>query len=354
MTKWINAVALIFGLSLLTWVVFSIGPYEIWDQITGIKGGLWGIALPVACYTGATFWEAVNLYLYMGPGGIKGNVGHVFLANMAGQAINQLTPTGGLGGEAVKGTLLSNRASSETLAVALVLYNLSFTLISLFIILLGPLLILFDDQFPLSLRLTVLGIALLFVIPVTALFWLVRRGAAQKFVGMLKLIRLPVDIEKLRSWAEGVDGQLREFKNENRSKHRIATFMMILSRTHACFEVWAIMWLLNHPVSFREAILIMSLSQVLYWCFAFVPGQTGVAEYGQGRIFMFLFPAKFGTVEFAKSIGGTMEIIRRLRKLILNAMGLMCMFALNRINARYDRLNPKILESSEMDEEGVA
>jgi len=350
MSKWINGVALVMGVSLLTWLVLSTGPEKIWNDISSIKYGLWGILIPVACYTCATFWEAVNLYFYLGPGGIKGNIGHVFLANMAGQAINQLTPTGGLGGEAVKGTLLANRASSDVLTVALVLYNLSFTLISLCIILLGPCLILFDSQFPMSLRLTVLGIALLFVIPVGALFWFVRRGAAKKFVKLLKLLRLPVNTEKLTVWAEDVDQQLRTFKKKHRRHHRIATFMMVLSRLHACFEVWAIMWLLNHPVSFREAILIMSLSQILYWCFAFVPGQMGVAEGGQQKIFTTIFPGRFGPEDVGR-IGLNMEIIRRVRKLILNGLGILCMLLLNRVNARYNRLNkveePESLEAVE-------
>jgi len=352
MSKWINAIALIMGISLLTWLVFSTGPEKIWADITGIKYGLWGILIPVTCYTCATFWEAINLYLYMGPGGIKGNVGHVFLANMAGQAINQLTPTGGLGGEAVKGTLLSNRASSEVLTVALVLYNLSFTLISLFIILLGPTLILFDSQFPLALRLTMFGVALLFVIPVGALFWLVRRGAARKFVKLLKLLRLPVNIEKLTVWAEDVDQQLRSFKKQHRRSHYWATFMMVLSRFHACFEVWAIMWLLGYPVTFREAILIMSLSQVLYWCFAFVPGQMGVAEGGQQKIFTTIFPGRFGPEDVGR-IGLNMEIIRRVRKLILNVLGILCMVLLNRINARYDKLQKVASKQDEEKAEGI-
>jgi len=320
MSKIFNIISFFGGIALLSYLVMDQGAANVWNDLTGLG---WGIMWPILCAYLMMFCGSFCWLLSMKPGRFNGNIGHVYLANLAGQAVNQLTPFVGVGGEVIKATLLTKRAKSETLVVGLVHYNVSYTIWSLVLIFLGPLIMIFDDSLTMNTRLLTFGLALVFVVPVLGIFWLLRRGAVQSLFSLIKKLRLPINTEKLHSWALQVDEDLRTFRTNYPKRFFWSHIAIAGNRVFAVLEVYSIMYLLDIPGGLRMAILIMSLSQMVAWMFAFVPAQIGILEGAQEIIFK--------SIGFTAALGLQFEIVRRARKLTLNFFGLLCMAIVSRL-----------------------
>jgi len=172
-------------------------------------------------------------------------------------------------------------------------------------------------------RLLVMGLALVFVLPVLGLFWLIRKGAVQSLFKFIKMLRLPINTEKLHSWALRVDKDLQSFRTNYPRRFFWSHIAIAGNRVFAVLEVFSIMYLLDIEGGIRMAILIMSLSQIVAWMFAFVPAQIGVLEGSQKVI--------FETIGFSAAMGLQFELVRRARKLTLNFFGLLCMLVVSRL-----------------------
>ncbi len=328
MSKTVNILAFILGLGLLVGLVFYHGLERTGDEMAQIG---WRIIWPCLCAYAMMFCGSICWYLYIEPGSFKGNILHLYLANLAGQAMNQLTPTAGLGGEAIKGTLLAGRAKSEVLASSLIQYNVCYTAWSAVLVIAGPIALMFNvlPKVTWEERMLLFGIGLLCFLPVIGLLWLVQRGAVKSLFGLIRRLRLPIKTEKLNNWAHRVDHDLRDFKNRYPKRHFWAQVVMVLNRIFSILEVWAILLILPEGLLTVEptlslALVIMSVSQIIAWVFAAIPAQMGVLEGMQGGLFKYL---GIGTV--ATGVG--MEFVRRARKLILNIFGLLCMVLLQRL-----------------------
>jgi uncharacterized membrane protein YbhN (UPF0104 family) len=94
----------------------------------------------------------------------------------------------------------------------------------------------------------------------------------------------------------------------------IAGFWHTCGRMLGVLEVMLLMNLLGAEMTFIEAIFFSTIVNVINGIFFLIPGQLGVSEAAQAEI------AK--TLGYTEDIGFGVGIVRRIRKLILMALGL--------------------------------
>jgi hypothetical protein len=85
----------------------------------------------------------------------------------------------------------------------------------------------------------------------------------------------------------------------------------------AVAEVWVVLASLVPGVSVADAFLLESAGRFVIVVFKFVPYRLGIDEAGSGAV--------AAVLGFAPAIGVTLALVRRLRIMILNAVGLIAL-----------------------------
>jgi len=206
-----------------------------------------------------------------------------FAARLGGEAISFLTFTGPLLGEATKVALLRKRVPLTYGVPALVVDNLLYNLSVVFFVLSGACVMLAWYQLP-----PPVYTVLLIIAAVAAFGILVAVIAAKRRVMMLTWVidrlgelRLsPKVILKRRHHIYHLELKVYDFYKH----HPAAFFVMIacnlLAHVASVVEVYVTLKMLGFNPQVAQAYIIESLTKVINFAFAFVPGTIGVYEGG--------------------------------------------------------------------------
>ena len=304
------------GLALFVALLVRLDAREVGARLSqvgvyfGLHCGLYFLGLLVT----AAAWQQI-----IDPTRSRARFGEVFGAFWAGHAINVLTPTASLG-EVIRGTLLRGKVEGEELVASLVTFHLMSLASLLLMTLAGPLLCLILLDLPRPLVLTLLLVAMAFVVPVALLWLLLRLGAASRLVRLLRrvpFVRLK-DPDALAARAAVVDERMRAFRRERPRHFRRAVLYFAAARVLMAAEYWVLLVPLLPERSllwlFGLGFLTQSASQLVVWAATFVPGQLGVAESNSALLFKLL--------GLGPTLGFSVEVLRRLRTIIGVAIGL--------------------------------
>ena len=182
--RWLPVAA---GVSLLLFLIRSMGATTLWNQIRSIGWiGLWII---FATYTVIFTLDTWGWHFSFPKAMTQTFRWHsLFGSRMAGEAVNYLTPLGALGGEPLKARILRSRypiSWSDSL-VSLVVAKTSFVIGLILLILSGLSIAFWHSRLSNQLKWIALGLASAFALLIL-LFWLLqqwglaRRGYFQKF-----------------------------------------------------------------------------------------------------------------------------------------------------------------------------
>ena len=150
----------------------------------------------------------------------------------------------------------------------------------------------------------------------TALLVFQIRGMKGAILKITKLIPpLKRQLEKRQEQLDSLDENLKDYYTKNPKSLIIASCWHIIGRVLGVVEIWLIMHLLGAPIGFIGAFFIASITNVVNGMFSFIPGQWGVSEEAQVLLVELL--------GFAKTIGLSLGIIRRIRRLFITAIGLL-------------------------------
>jgi putative membrane protein len=193
-------------------------------------------------------------------------------AMWVGGAINLLLPVASVGGEVVKGRLVTldgvdGAQASASVTVDLTVQALSLLLWSLVGI--TALVVLEADR---SLALAALAGAVLLALGIAG-FWRVQRGGAFGF-----LARLSPKSPLVKS-AAAIDQAIHDLYARP-GRIFLATLIRLMGRVLLTGEVWLAAWLLGFPVGLLEALMLKSLTGALRGAAFPVPGGLGVQEGG--------------------------------------------------------------------------
>jgi uncharacterized protein (TIRG00374 family) len=302
------------GFLLLGFLVYEVGTQELLQRFVAL--GWWAPAslapfCAIALIDGWAWRFALPLEARRRP-----TIFTLTLIRLAGEAVNNLTPTAYLGGEPVKAMLLRKHdvaISSGTVSV--VVAKTALTVSQIVFVLLGIMLTLerFDllhDGDVLFVALCVLG-----ALFVALLIRWQRRGIFVKLANLAH--RLGLHGERTQHFAEmapEIDRELGSFYRARGGDFALSSLLHFIGWLLGTVEVKVMADLLLYPISWRDAFIIESISQPLALGSALIPGALGVREAGGVAIFGFL--------GLDESAGLAIWLLRRLREAIFSALGL--------------------------------
>jgi putative ABC transport system permease protein len=244
---------------------------------------------------------------------------NAFAARLGGEAISFLTFTGPLLGEATKVALLRKRVPLTYGVPALVVDNLLYNLSVVFFILSGAVVMLLRYPLPPGVYLVLLIIAAIaasgiLIAAIAAkrrvmlLTWLIDR------LGELRLS--PKVILKRRHHIFHLESKVYDFYKH----HPGAFFLMIvcnlLAHVSSVVEVFLALKMLGFQPQVAQAYIIESLTKVINFAFAFVPGTIGVYEGGTEVILQ-------KGLGFTPAAGLALALVRKAAIVVWTSIGLL-------------------------------
>ncbi len=244
----------------------------------------------------------------------------LFPVRVVGEAFNMITPTGTLGGEAMKSWLLRGRLPMSETLPSLIVAKTTITMAQALLLLLGVMLA----------RTTVAaGTPLL-----TAMQWLVviealalgifavaqTRGLLRRSGRLLQ--RLGVHPPAATGEVLGeVDDALGRFYREHPRRLALSIGFHFAGWLLGAVETWLILDFLGVPVSLLTATVIEAFGMAIRVATFLIPGNIGALEGG--------YAATFAALGLGATAGVTFSLVRRIRELTWITLGLL-LFAIMR------------------------
>jgi hypothetical protein len=304
----LNIAVAIIGLGLLVFTVQRVGGWPaIVDGIAAI--GWWFAAVVLlgafrmACRTRAWLICANEPQL---------RFGHAFGAWLASDAMGNLTPLGLLASEPLKVLLVRSRVSTVTSVASVTIENIFYTASVLVVLLSGTWLFLQKANVPPALeQISELIIVLAAAAGVVGL-WAVRARPAvlSRFGPMIgKLVGKNAPADAIRE----VEQQIYAVPQWPLSRLLHVGAWEAAFHIGAVAEVWLVLRVLVPDITIAEAFLLESAGRFVTVAFKFVPYRLGVDEAGSGAVATAL--------GMEPATGVTLALVRRLRIIVLNAVG---------------------------------
>jgi len=311
---WLQALAFLLGLALLVYVINRVGVQPIFDALLRIGFGFFVV---VAISGSRHVLRTIAMRAAVPAEHRRISFLQAFTARLGGEAISFLTFTGPLLGEATKVALLRRRIPLTYGVPALVVDNLLYNLSVVFFILTGACVMLFTYRLPPLVYYVLLGIAILAALGMAAAALAARRRVMLMtwLVDQVAQLRLsPKVILKKRHHVYHLESKVYDFY-----KHHPGPFFGMIAcnlAAHATsvVEVYVTLRLLGFHPAVAQAYIIESLTKVINFLFAFVPGTIGVYEGGTEVVLQ--------TLGFAAATGVTLALVRKAAIVFWTSIGL--------------------------------
>jgi putative ABC transport system permease protein len=312
---WLQAVAFLLGLGLLVYVINLVGVQAIFDALLRIGFGFF-VVLGLSGLRHVL--RTIAMRAAVPPEHRRITFRQAFAARLGGEAISFLTFTGPLLGEATKVALLRKRVPLTYGVPALVVDNLLYNMSVVFFILSGAVVMLLSYPLP-----TEVYTVLIVIAGVAAIGILVAALAAKRrvmlltwMIDQLAELRLsPKVILKRRHHVHHLESKVYDFYQH----HPGAFFGMIIcdlaAHASSVAEVYLALKMLGYQPLISQAYIIESLTKVINFVFAFVPGTIGVYEGGTEVVLQ--------TLGFAAATGVALALVRKAAIVCWTSVGLL-------------------------------
>lgn len=313
LARLITTLAAIVGVVLLVVTVRRVGGWTaVVDGVASI--GWWFIvvvllgAFRMACRTRAWMIAADEPGL---------RFVDAFKAWIVGDAMGNLTPLGLLASEPTKVLMVRTRISTVTSIASVTIENASYTASVLAVLLLGTWLFLQRANVPPGLEQISEVIVATVALVAVAGVWAVRaRPAVLSRLGPL-VARLAGKSDAPADAIKEVEARIYSVPQWPGTRIARLTAWEVLFHLAAIAEVWVVLRLLVPDITIAEAFMLESTGRFVIVAFKFVPYRLGIDEAGSGAVATVL--------GLPPAVGVTLALVRRLRIIVLNAVGLISM-----------------------------
>ncbi len=312
---WLQTLAFILGLGLLVFIINRVGLQPIFDALLRIG---FGFFLLLAISGSRHVLRAIAMRAAVPAEHRHFNFFQAFAARLGGEAISFLTFTGPLLGEATKVALLRRKVPLTYGVPALVVDNLLYNLSVVFFILSGACVMLFTYRLSPPVHYVLIGIAAIAALGILAAALAAKRRIMVASWAMDRLAELrlsPKVILKRRQHVRHIESKVYDFY-----KHHPGVFFGmigcdLLSHASSVIEVYVTLRMLGLAPQVAQAYIIESLTKVINFAFAFVPGTIGVYEAGTQIILQ--------NLGFAAAIGVALALVRKAGIIFWTSIGLL-------------------------------
>ncbi|MBI3770950.1 MAG: flippase-like domain-containing protein [Deltaproteobacteria bacterium] len=300
-----------FGFALLAALVYQAGPRRLTDHLRAL--GWWApvIFLP---YAFSSLFDAAGWRTTFGHA--RPGLGLLYVVRLIGDSVNNVTPTAYLGGEPVKAYVLQRfgipLADGMT---SVILAKSALTIAQIAFVILGVALLFLQR----GVTWATISLLLAFLAAGTAVTLLLVRWQRRGLVGSIaggigRFFPRASMAARLRARADEIDGKLRAFYEARSGAAVTSVALHLIGWIAGAAEVYAIMTLIDHPVGCLAAVVIDALAQPTRLLGILVPAALGVQEAGGMLI--------FGLLGLPPDLGLTLMLLKRVREMGFNALGL--------------------------------
>src|SRR5262245_25109600 len=227
----------------LAYLIWKIGPREIWREFTSLGWGLIPLVMAegIAEMIHTLGWRHCMTEPYRSLPWF-----FLFRVRMAGYAINYLTPTATLGGEVTKGTLLASAHKGPGAVTGVLIGKLCFGFSHLFFVLTGSIFILASVRLPIALWLGMFFSAAVVGSGILIFFLIQKRGKLGAFVRWLAARKLGGrPLQKAADGITEIDEALKSFYRERPGDLLRAMCWHLLGYSLGIAQTWFFFSLLN-------------------------------------------------------------------------------------------------------------
>lgn len=308
-TRWFNLASMLVGLVALVITVWSVGPGTLLGQLRAIGG--W-FAVILALEAVATLCDAAILHGFLGRGGRRPSYPRVLEAQIAGRAINVVTPGGNLG-EATKATLLMRHTDAARAIGTVVRFNLSFAAVNLSLIVIGAPICAATLPLPDWLaRVLWIGTAAAVIVGVLVIF-AVRAGLVVSFVRVARSVRI-ISRHRFDVWRDRLRRVDELTRGEGGLRSWLPGLWAVPSKAIVWLSAWLVMYAMGDPPGLGVMAALASAGTVISLASSIVPLGLGVSEGGNAALM-----AALGE---DPALGVTIVVARRVVYLTYAAIGL--------------------------------
>jgi putative membrane protein len=282
----VDLAAMVHVLTLAGWPLLWLLPFRVFYFLPYALG--WGILL-----------RGVE-------GGSRAGLGYLFWVATVREAVDRLLPVASVGGGVIGVRLLRWRGLPVAQIGASIIVEILLTLFAMYLFFVMGVLLLFQggESFHEHSRLL---LALVVTLPVPlGTAWLLRYGS-----------RFLIGLVGENSLSEGVASLDRAIR-ATLSRHRallVTGFLQFGGLLSGSFEIWFVLRLFRHPVDWRAAIVVESLTQAVRHLAFVIPAGLGVQEAA-----LVVFGRTFGIdAELALAV----SMAKRAREILLGVVSLL-------------------------------
>jgi uncharacterized protein (TIRG00374 family) len=255
--KLLHALLLALGIGFLAYLVWRIGFGELWRELGSLG---WGLVPLLFSEGAAEFFHTLGWRRCLSAQHRTLGFWLLFRIRMAGYAINYLTPTAALGGEATRAGLLSAYGRGAEAVSGVLIDKACFAFGHLLFVVVGSVIILWRIPLPPALAVGMVVAGLLLAVGIVAFALLQKHGKLGAVVRWLAAHR--IGGAKLRQAAEGitaVDESFRVFYRDHPRDLAVAVGWHLVGFPVGILQTWLFFALLNQPASFAVAASVWFL-----------------------------------------------------------------------------------------------
>src|SRR3989440_11131985 len=312
---WAQTMAFVLGAALLVYVVRKIGVQPIFTALSHVG---WGFFLVVALNGLRHMLRTIAMRLSVTPEHRRFTFLQAFAARLGGESMSFLTFAGPLLGEATKVALLRKRVPLLHGVPALVVDNLLYNLSVVVVVFGGACLMLFAYPVPTVAREALILIAVIAFLGMIAAAFAGKRRVTPLTSLIDRLARRgfkPSFLRTRRHHIYRIELTVYAFYKRRRAAFFSMIALDLTSHVTSVLEVFVTLRMLGFNPHVGAAYIIESLTKVINFAFAFVPGTIGVYETGNGIILR--------TLGYTTAIGVALAIVRKAAIIFWTVIGLL-------------------------------
>ena len=307
--RWFTLAVTVFAIGALAVTVWTVGPRTLWGQL--LKIGPW-FGVIFALEVLATLCDVNILNGFLGRGGRRPGYRGVLKAQVAGRAINVVTPMASLG-EATKVAILMRSTDPGRAVATVVRFNLSYIAANLLFIVLGaPLCAIFLDLPGWMEKTLWIGTGVAVSIAI-ALIVLVRAGLVASAIKVLRFFHL-ISRDRFGVWRDRLRKLDATMKGETGLRSWAPALWTIAAKLIGSVGTWLVLYANGEAPSFGVMAALATAGTLINVAANVVPLGLGVSEGGTAALM-----AALGE---SPTLGVTIVIARRVVYLVYAALGL--------------------------------
>jgi len=301
--RWVTRISLGLGIIALVLTIRDTGLVAIGTYFKRIG---WGWVAVVVLEIAITTMDATAIRAFLSPEQHKVRLRSALLSQLAGRAVNAVTPSGNLG-EAVKVSVLVEHVSQSRAVATILLYNVVSFSVELITVGIAALLMAMFLPMPVSLRWLMLGVGVVVLALAVAIYALVRRGVLVSAARLAARIPVPglarlrrrvwrvdqpsrylLTPERFARWEprlRSIDDKMKLVEGARVRDRRLGILMVTLSRLTSMTLSFLLLIAMGEKLTIGFVASITVGSFFIYMASTLVPMGIGINEGGYYAMF---------------------------------------------------------------------